>query len=107
MFLFKLKLFVFSVLNADGAIVDRCRGWCASAGTAYFRFSPLMAEEIELDEKDDKALIELMWSAMTLIYNRRDDIRRIKEILLPDHAPRSISVASLPSKMSMTSMDVE
>ena len=51
------KLILESVLNADGAIVDRARGWCAAAGTAYFRFSPLMSEEIELDEKDDKILI--------------------------------------------------
>ena len=42
---------------------------------------------------------------MTLVYNRREDVRRIREILLPDHVPRSISVASMPSKrMSMTAL---
>merc|ERR1711892_933251 len=78
------KLILESVLNADGAVVDRCRGWCAAAGTAYFRFSPLMQEEIELDEKDDKQLIELMWSAMILVHTRRDDVRKIRDLLLPD-----------------------
>ena len=62
--------FLCSVLDADGPTVDRCRAWCASAGTAYFRFSPIMATEVELDEKDDKILVDLMWSAMLLVYNR-------------------------------------
>ena len=42
---------------------------------------------------------------MTLVYNRREDVRRIRDILLPDHVPRSISVTSMPSKrMSMTAL---
>ena len=95
------KLILESVLNTDGTIVDRCRGWCSAMGTAYFRFSPLMSEEIELDEKNDKILIELMWSAMTLIHNRKDDVRKIKELLLPNQATKNISVSSMPSKISM------
>ena len=72
----------FSVLDADGPIVDRCRAWCYSSGTAYFRFSPIMATEVELDEKDDKILIELMWSAMILVHQRKDDVKRIKNLLI-------------------------
>ena len=111
------KLILESVLNADGAVVDRCRGWCAAAGTAYFRFSPLMQEEIELDEKDDKQLIELMWSAMILVHTKQDDVRKIRDLLLPDITfeqksicHRSVSSTSIPSRMSMTAMtamDVE
>ena len=78
----KISLSCFSVLDADGPVVDRCRAWCASAGTAYFRFSPIMATDIELDETDDKILVELMWSAMTLVYNKREDVRLLKNLLV-------------------------
>ena len=52
------------------------------AGIPYYRFSPHMAIDIELDETDDKILIDLMWSAMSYIYARKDDVLRLKEILL-------------------------
>ena len=88
------KLILDSVLDADGPTVDRCRAWCASAGTAFFRFSPIMANEVELDEKDDKVLIDLMWSAMTLVYNRKEDIQRLKDLIVDDD--------DLPTKIKKT-----
>ena len=41
-----------------------------------------MATDIELDETDDKILVELMWSAMTLVYNKREDVRLLKNLLV-------------------------
>jgi hypothetical protein len=52
------------------------------AAIPFYRFSPYMATDIELDEKDDKILIDLMWSTMAYIYSRKDDVLRLKEILL-------------------------
>ena len=37
-------------------------------GSAYFRFSPHMAVDVELDEKDDKILVDLMWSTMAYVH---------------------------------------
>lgn len=77
------KMILDSVLDADGPTVDRCRAWCASSGTAFFRFSPIMSTEVELDETDDKILIELMWSAMLLVHQRREDVKKLKAFLVP------------------------
>ena len=51
------------------------------AGIPFYRFSPHMATDIELDETDDKTLVDLMWSAMVYIHARKDDVLRLKEIL--------------------------
>ena len=51
------------------------------AGIPFYRFSPYMATDIELDETDDKTLVDLMWSAMAYIHSRKDDVLRLKEIL--------------------------
>ena len=72
----------FSIVDADNRIIDRCRGWCSMAGIPYYRFSPYMATDIELDEKEDKILIDLMWTTMAYIYSRKEDVMRLKEILL-------------------------
>ena len=70
-----------SIVDADNRVIDRCRGWCAMAGIPFYRFSPYMATDIELDETDDKTLVDLMWSAMVYIHSRQDDVLRLKEIL--------------------------
>ena len=70
-----------SIVDADNRVIDRCRGWCSMAGIPFYRFSPHMATDIELDETDDKTLVDLMWSAMVYIHSRKDDVLRLKEIL--------------------------
>lgn len=75
------KLMLDSVLDTDGRTVDRCRAWCASSGIAYYRFSPLLITDVELDEKDDKILVDLMWNAMALVHTKRDDVMNLKELL--------------------------
>ena len=52
------------------------------AGIPFYRFSPHMATDIELDERDDKILVDLMWSAMSYVYSRKEDVVRLKEILV-------------------------
>ena len=54
---------------------------------------------------------------MILVHTRRDDVRKIRDLLLPDRTfeqrsicHRSVSSTSIPSRMSMTAMtamDVE
>ena len=81
--LFHNMIFFFSsIVDADNRVIDRCRAWCSMAAIPFYRFSPCMATDIELDEKDDKILIDLMWSTMAYVYSRRDDVLRLKEILL-------------------------
>lgn len=37
---------------------------------------------MELDETDDKILVELMWSTMAYMHARKDDVLTLKELLL-------------------------
>ena len=41
-----------------------------------------MATDIEMDEKDDKILIDFMWNTMAYVYSRKEDVIRLKKILL-------------------------
>jgi len=75
------KLMLDSLVDADNRVVDRCRAWCKSLGSAFFRFSPHMATDVELDEKDDKVLVDLMWTTMAYIHQRREDVMLLKDIL--------------------------
>ena len=50
----------FSIVDADNRIIDRCRGWCSMAGIPYYRFSPYMATDIELDEKEESGESRLL-----------------------------------------------
>ena len=75
------NLMLDSLVDSDNRIVDRCRAWCGSLGVAYYRFSPHMAVDVELDEKDDKVLVDLMWNAMVYVNDRIDDVMSLKTIL--------------------------
>ena len=37
---------------------------------------------MELDETDDKVLVELMWSTMAYMHARKDDLLALKELIL-------------------------
>ena len=76
------SILYFSIVETDNRITDRCRAWCSIAGIPYYRFSPYMATDIEMDEKDDKILIDFMWNTMAYVYSRKEDVIRLKEILL-------------------------
>ena len=51
------------------------------AGIPFYRFSPHMATDIELDETDDKILVDLMWHTMAYVNSRKDDVLKLKAIL--------------------------
>ena len=75
------KLMLDSLVDADNRVVDRCRAWCGALGVAYYRFSPYMAVDIKLDEKDDKTLVDLMWNTMSYVHQRHSDVELLKECL--------------------------
>ena len=51
------------------------------AGIPFYRFSPHMATDIELDETDDKILVDLMWQTMVYVHARKDDVMKLKAII--------------------------
>jgi hypothetical protein len=68
-------------LNTDGRVVDQARAWCHSLGVAFYRLSPLLSTDVELDEKDDKVLVDMMWTAMAYIHGKKDDVLQLKTLL--------------------------
>ena len=76
------KLMLDSVLDADGQVVDQTRAWCLSLGVGFHRLNPQMMNDIELDERDDKTLVDLMWTTMAYMHQKREDILRLKEQLV-------------------------
>ncbi len=76
------KLMLDSVLDTDGVVVDYARAWCLSSGISFHRLSPHLLSDVEMDETEDKLLVDLMWNTMAYMFEKRDDVRALKEILL-------------------------
>ena len=74
-------IFLLSVLDADTKVVDHTRGWCLSMNVGYHRFGPQLQTDIELDEKDDKTLVELLWYTMAYMHLHKEDVTALKAIL--------------------------
>lgn len=72
-----VNLLVDQATQAEGQVVERSRAWCTSIGTPFFRFSPPMGENIELDEKNDEILINVMWETWCYMVGNRSAIREI------------------------------
>lgn len=87
-----VNLLVDQATQAEGQVVERSRAWCTSIGVPFFRFSPEMGEDIELDEKRDDVLVNLMWETWCYMVGNRDKVREIFERL------RELDVSCASSK---------
>ncbi len=54
---------------------------CLSLGIPFYRLSPLLVTDVELDEKDEKILVDMMWSAMAYIFSKREDVVSMKSLI--------------------------
>ncbi|KAL3312531.1 85/88 kDa calcium-independent phospholipase A2 [Cichlidogyrus casuarinus] len=71
------RILVEMSTSADGRIVDRCRAWCASQGTAYFRMSPLLSSDVALDCTDSPLLLHMMWETHAYLLRCRPRLHRL------------------------------
>uniref|UniRef100_A0A0N4ZRA5 phospholipase A2 n=1 Tax=Parastrongyloides trichosuri TaxID=131310 RepID=A0A0N4ZRA5_PARTI len=62
------NILIEQITAADGEPVNRGRSWAHSMKSPFFRFSPPFTQEIDLDCKDDKVIINMLWE--TEIYLR-------------------------------------
>ena len=62
-------------------VVDRARSWCSMANISFFRLSPLLAKDIDLDTTDDTVLVEMLWMTQSYMHQNRAKIKQIVEIL--------------------------
>ena len=52
-----------------------------SMDVGYHRFGPQLHTDIELDEKDDKTLVELLWYTMAYMHLHKEDVIALKAML--------------------------
>ena len=62
-------------------MVDRARAWCDMAGISYFRLSPTLASDINLDETRDEVLVEMLWMTQAYMHEQRFKVKELIEIL--------------------------
>lgn len=82
--------------SSPGRIVERSRAWCSSLGVPFFRFSPLLSENVALDTKDTRAILQMLWETEAYLCNCRDRILRLVDslILASDPPPASVKTAT-------------
>ena len=51
------------------------------AGISYFRLSPLLASDINLDETRDEVLVEMLWMTQAYMHEQRFKVKELIEIL--------------------------
>ncbi|KAL7300685.1 hypothetical protein TKK_0006666 [Trichogramma kaykai] len=74
-------LLVDQATASDGRVVDRARTWCSMIGVPYYRFNPQLSAEIEMDERSDAVLAEMMWTVKAAMHANRDQIKELGAVL--------------------------
>ncbi|XP_065334315.1 85/88 kDa calcium-independent phospholipase A2 isoform X2 [Cloeon dipterum] len=80
-------LLVDQATLATGRVIDRTRSWCTSLGVPFFRFSPQMSEEIEMDERDDAKLVNMLWEARAFMHKQAEPLANLAKLLLKERKP--------------------
>ncbi|XP_030064134.1 85/88 kDa calcium-independent phospholipase A2 isoform X2 [Microcaecilia unicolor] len=76
------KMVVDCCTDSDGRPVDIARAWCEMVDVPYFRLSPQFETEVMLDEVSDAILVNMLWETQIYIYQQRDTIQRLVQLLL-------------------------
>lgn len=77
------ELFVDQATQSEGRVVERAEAWCSMIGVPYYRFSPQLSEDIPLDCKDDKMLINMLWETQCYILSQQDKLKQLETLLWP------------------------
>ena len=77
-----VELFTSQLTQSDGQEVTRARAWCKSIGVPYFRFSPPLAEEVNLSETRIPVIIDLLYTTQKYILENASEIDKLCRIIL-------------------------
>lgn len=75
------QVIVDQATQSDGRVVDRARAWCSSLGMAYFRFSPQLSENICMDERSDKKLVNMLWETKAYMHSKSEELDELVRLL--------------------------
>nr|XP_033785414.1 85/88 kDa calcium-independent phospholipase A2 isoform X2 [Geotrypetes seraphini] len=76
------KMVVDCCTDSDGRPVDIARAWCEMLDVPFFRLSPQFDTDVMLDEISDAILVNMLWETQIYIYQQRDTIQRLVQLLL-------------------------
>ncbi|KAE9553319.1 hypothetical protein FO519_003485 [Halicephalobus sp. NKZ332] len=57
------KMFIDQICSSDGPIAERAQVLSYANGAPFFRFTPNLEMEVDLDSADDLTVIDLLWAA--------------------------------------------
>lgn len=74
----------FKLLQATqsaGRVVDRARSWCSMIGVPFYRFSPQLSEEVDINERSDEKLVNMVWECQAYMFSQRSVVNELATIL--------------------------
>lgn len=71
----------FQATQSSGRVVDRARSWCSSLGVPFYRFTPQLSEDINMDERSDEKLVNMAWECQAYMHSQRTVVNELAEIL--------------------------
>lgn len=74
-------LIIDQATQSSGRVVDRARSWCSMIGVPYYRFSPKMSEEIDINERNDEKLVNMVWECQAYMYSQRSVVNELATLL--------------------------
>lgn len=77
------ELLIDQATQSEGRVVERAEAWCSMIGVPYYRFSPQLSEDISLDCKDDKTLVNMLWETQAYIFSHHDKLMQLATLLWP------------------------
>ncbi len=66
----------------DGLPVSHARAWAHTLGAPYYRLCTPMSRMVEIDTKDELALVGMLWDTMEYVHTQRDTIAELAQLLL-------------------------
>ncbi|XP_034245059.1 85/88 kDa calcium-independent phospholipase A2-like [Thrips palmi] len=76
-----ITLIIDQATQSSGRVVDRARSWCSSLGVPFYRFTPQLSEDINMDERSDEKLVNMAWECQAYMHSQRTVVNELAEIL--------------------------
>ena len=85
-----LELFVAQVTQSDGQEVQRASAWCDSLDVPYFRFSPLLTEDVSPAETDLSRHVDLLYCTHLYILENASKIDKAARVILTSRPAKPV-----------------
>lgn len=67
------NIFVEQLAASDGVVVERARAWSHTLKIPFFRYTPTVSKEVQLNTCDNTEIIEYMWQTKIYVISRSDE----------------------------------